>query len=278
MCGRYVLKSQDLAALLIQLGVTDPHEFTSRYNIAPSTPIPTLRTTTAQRRELAIMQWGLIPSWSKHPATGARLANAHAEGIATKPAFRHAFRSRRCVVPASGFYEWQTCDRRKLPWYFQMHDERPCLLAAIWETFRGPDGSTHTTCALITTTPNEVVRPLHDRMPVILREAALDVWLDPSVTTSDALTPLLTPLPAPLMKASPVSTRVNQVRHEGSDCLLPAPAPTTGSPQARTDGRGEGEDGRPAPAPTTGSPQARTAALRPDLTVPPSPQLAFDFE
>ncbi|MSU47546.1 MAG: SOS response-associated peptidase [Opitutus sp.] len=226
MCGRYVLKRKDLEALMAQLGVSDPREFVSRYNIAPSTVVPAIRVTSDGRRETAGLQWGLVPWWSKDPKSGARMVNARAEGIAAKPAFREAFRQRRCVIPASGFYEWQTLGRLKFPWYFQMSDDSPFLLAGIWEKWRGADAAEMETCSLITTTPNDVVRPLHDRMPVILRGGAIDAWLDAAVTEPARLEPLLASLPDGALKATPVSTRVNSVRHEGPECLEPAPVPT----------------------------------------------------
>jgi putative SOS response-associated peptidase YedK len=226
MCGRYVLKRKDLEALMAQLGVKDPREFVSRYNIAPSTVVPAIRASSAGPREATGLQWGLVPWWSKNPAGGARLANARAEGIATKPSFREPFRKRRCVVPASGFYEWQTIGRLKFPWYFSMQDESPIALAGLWDHWQGAEGTKLETCSLITTTPNEVVSPLHDRMPVILTGSAIDQWLDPANTEPATLEPLLAPLPAPLMKAMPVSPRVNSVRHEGPECLDPAPLPT----------------------------------------------------
>lgn len=211
---------------MAQLGVKDPREFVSRYNIAPSTVVPAIRVTASGTREAAGLQWGLVPWWSKDPAGGARLANARAEGIATKPSFREAFRQRRCVVPASGFYEWQTIGRLKFPWYFSMHDESPIALAGLWEHWHGADGTTLETCSLITTTPNDVVRPLHDRMPVILTGTGIDQWLDPAISEPASLEPLLAPLPATVMKAMPVSPRVNSVRNEGPECLEPAPVPT----------------------------------------------------
>ena len=233
MCGRYVLKRKDLEALMAQLGVKDPREFVSRYNIAPSTVVPAIRVSSAGTREATGLEWGLVPWWSKDPAGGTRLANARAEGIATKPSFREPFRKRRCVVPASGFYEWQTIGRLKFPWYFSMQDESPLALAGLWDHWHGTDGTTLETCALITTTPNAVVSPLHDRMPVILTGSAIDQWLDPANNEPARLESLLTPLPATLMKAMPVSPRVNSVRHEGPECLAPAPTP---APPAVSDG------------------------------------------
>lgn len=229
MCGRYVLKRKDLEALMSQLGVSDPREFVSRYNIAPSTMVPAVRVNADARRESAGLQWGLIPRWSKDPQGGARMANARSEGIATKPAFRDAFRHRRCVIPASGFYEWQTIGRLKYPWLFQLRDESPFLLAGIWEKWQG-DGLALETCSLITTTPIDVVRPLHDRSPVILRGADIDTWLNPAIVEPARLEPLLAPLPDGLLKATSVSTRVNSVRHEGPECLEPAPIPSAAPP------------------------------------------------
>lgn len=232
MCGRYVLKRKDLEALLAQLGVKDPRDFVSRYNIAPSTIIPAVRTRPEIGvREAVGLQWGLVPFWSKEAAAGARLANARAEGIGGKPSFREPFRRRRCLVPASGFYEWQTLGGQKHPWLFQLREESPFLLAGLWDHWRDPAGALLETCSLITTTPNAVVRPIHDRMPVILQGAAIDTWLDPAVNEPALLEPLLAPLPAELMKATPVSPRVNNVRHEGPDCLepVPPPAPATGN-------------------------------------------------
>jgi putative SOS response-associated peptidase YedK len=231
MCGRYVLKQKDLEALMEQLGVEDPREFVSRYNIAPSTVIPAVRTTAAGQREPAGLQWGLVPHWSKDASGGARFANARADGVATKPAFRDAFRKRRCVVPASGFYEWQTIGRLKYPWYFEMADGKPFVFAGIWERWRSADGVELQTCSLITTTPNDVVRPLHDRMPVILPREAIDQWLDPAVNDPTQLEPLLAPLPAEKIRATPVSPRVNSVRNEGPECLEPAPVPTAPPPE-----------------------------------------------
>jgi putative SOS response-associated peptidase YedK len=234
MCGRYVLKRKDLEALMEQLGVKDPREFVSRYNIAPSTLIPAIRTAReTNQREAVALQWGLVPWWAKDPRSGAKLANARSEGIATKPAFREALRKRRCVVPASGFYEWQTIGRQKQPWFFQLRDESPFVFAGLWEQWRSPDGVELQTSSLITTTANEVVSPLHDRMPVILRGAAIDTWLTPAVAEAAELESLLRPLPGSEMKATPVSPLVNSVRNEGPECIEPATplSPEPPSPQ-----------------------------------------------
>jgi putative SOS response-associated peptidase YedK len=168
------------------------------------------------------LQWGLVPFWAKDARDSAKLANARAEGIATKPAFREALRKRRCVVPASGFYEWQTIGRLKQPWFFQLQDESPFVFAGLWERWRSADGVELQTCSLITTTPNDVIRPLHDRMPVILRATAIDRWLDPANTEPAQVESLLAPLPDGALKATSVSARVNSVRNEGPECIEPA--------------------------------------------------------
>lgn len=223
MCGRYVLKRKDLEALLEKLGVNNSHEYISRYNIAPSTLIPAIRSSaTDSARKAVALQWGLVPRWSKDAKSGAMLANARSDGVTSKPAFRDAFKQRRCVVPASGFYEWQTIGKLKQPWYFQMRDESPFVLAGLWESWRSADGVELQTCALITTTPNEVVRPLHDRMPVILRGATIDTWLDAKVKEEDQLESLLVPLAGELMKTTPVSPNVNSVRNDGPELIEPA--------------------------------------------------------
>lgn len=222
MCGRYVLKRKDLEALLEKLGVKAPGEYVSRYNIGPSTMIPAIRSSsTPGAREAVALQWGLVPRWSKDAKSGAMLANARSDSVASKPSFREAFKQQRCVIPASGFYEWQTIGRLKQPWYFQMRDESPFVFAGLWESWRSADGVELQTCALITTTPNQIVGPLHDRMPVILRDAGIDTWLDPKVKEPDQLEPLLAPLAGERMKTTPVSANVNSVRNEGPELIEP---------------------------------------------------------
>ncbi|MEX2044248.1 MAG: SOS response-associated peptidase, partial [Opitutus sp.] len=168
MCGRYVLKRKDLEELLRSFGIRSLEEFHSRFNIAPTTTVPAIRSRPDGTPEAAGLKWGLVPSWSGDAAGGARLANARAEGIAGKPAFRHAFRKKRCLVPASGFYEWQTMGRAKQPWFFARRDGQPFVFAGLWERWRGADGADLDTCSLITTEPNELLRDIHHRMPVIL--------------------------------------------------------------------------------------------------------------
>lgn len=219
MCGRYVLKRKDLEAILTRLGIRGFAEFQSRFNIPPTTLVPAVRATTGSAREAIGLGWGLVPSWAKDATAGARHANARAESIADKPAFRDALRRRRCVLPLSGFYEWQTLGRAKQPWYFSFREGESPVFAGLWESWRGDDGGMLETCALITTTANAVVQPVHDRMPVLLNGAGLETWLDRRVEDPARLTPLLRPYPAEHMTAWPVSSVVNGVRVDGSECI-----------------------------------------------------------
>ncbi len=233
MCGRYVLKRKDLEALLQQFGIRSLEEFHSRYNIAPTTIVPAIRAAPEGKHEAVGLRWGLVPSWAKDATGGSRLCNARSEGIDAKPAFRHAFRKKRCVVPASGFYEWQTIGRVKRPWYFSRRDESPFVFAGLWESWRGPEGAEVETCSLITTSANAVVGQIHDRMPVILGGNDVPRWLDPQVEDAGQLLPLLRPLPAEEMAGLAVNPRVNSVATEGPECLEPAPPapPVAENPQ-----------------------------------------------
>jgi putative SOS response-associated peptidase YedK len=222
MCCRYLLLQKHCREILGQLGIGAATEFMSRYNIAPGSLIPAVRTKpSAAANEAVILRWGLVPSWSKS-ADGALLLNARAETLAAKPAFRDALQSRRCVIPASGFYEWKTVGRTKQPWLFRWRDEQPFGFAGLWDSWRAPDGATLETCTIITTEPNELMRPIHDRMPVMLTAEQFRSWLDPAVTHAEKLTPLLRPPPAAAMSAVALSSHVSNVRHEGPECLAPA--------------------------------------------------------
>lgn len=227
MCGRYVLRREDLEAALRRLGAAPPPAFASRYNVAPTSLMPVVRRTADGRSRVAELRWGLVPAWSRDPGGGARLANARAEGIAEKPSFREPFRRRRALVPASGFYEWETRAGRKLPWYFQRRDGDPLALAAIWDAWPDPGGGLLETFALITTTPCAEVARIHDRMPVAVEPADASAWLDPERPAAD-LRALLRPLPDGMLSARAVSPRMNSVRQEGPACLEP-PAPGEGA-------------------------------------------------
>jgi putative SOS response-associated peptidase YedK len=226
MCCRYQLLREHLNKVLESLGVRGISELGSRYNIAPGTKIPAVRErpkgkSEAPSRELAELRWGLIPEWSKDEASGAGLVNARAESLEAKPSFREAFRARRCLIPASGFYEWKVAGRARLPWLFQLPDEEPFFLAGLWESWRAPDGVELETCAVITTEPNCLMQPIHHRMPAILPLAAGSAWIDPTAKPEE-LRGLLMTFPAEQLRAREVSSRVNAVANDDAGCLAPA--------------------------------------------------------
>ena len=167
------------------------------------------------------MQWGLIPGWAKDPTIGARLINARAETAAEKPAFRNAIRRRRCLVVADGFYEWQGAGRTKQPYFIRLCDDRPFAFAGIWEAWEAADHTMLEACAILTTGPNELIRPIHDRMPVILPSGDYAAWLDPTIEDPRQVTPLLTPYPSDAMQAHPVGKFVNSPAHDSPQCIEP---------------------------------------------------------
>ena len=223
MCCRYLILRVHLKEMLARLGVRELAELASRYNIAPGSEIPVVRTSPrAGLRELAPVRWGLVPAWTKDVKPGSGLVNARAESLAEKPSFRDAFRVRRCLVPASGFYEWKANGRQRQPWLFQLRDEQPFFLAGLWNSWAAPDGTAHETCAVITTKPNELMQPIHHRMPAILPVDAAEQWLAPTSQPEELAANLLRVFPAEAMIARPVSTRVNSVTHDDEGCLAPA--------------------------------------------------------
>jgi putative SOS response-associated peptidase YedK len=223
MCTRFVLLKEHLRETLARLGLDADETFNSRYNIAPGSFIPAVRKNprTAQN-ERDDLHWGLVPSWAKSDESATQLVNARAETLAAKPSFRDALRARRCVIPASGFYEWARRGRARQPWLFRRRDDQPFGLAGLWASWRAPDGSTLESCAVITTEPNELMRPIHDRMPAILAPEQFPSWLDPRVTDPAELAPLLRVAPAENLHAVAVRRYVSSVQHEGPECLVPA--------------------------------------------------------
>lgn len=198
--------------------------FEPRFNVAPTQPIAVVRLRPGAApplRELTPLRWGLIPGWAKDPSIGNRLINARSETAAAKPAFRAAFRRRRCLIPADGFYEWQRQGKAKQPCFIQMADELPFGMAGLWETWEGPDNSLVESCTILTTEPNALMEPIHDRMPVILPREAYDEWLRSEPGSSESLQHLLVPYDARRMKAHPVSTFVNRPTNEGPECIAP---------------------------------------------------------
>ena len=214
MCGRFTLKSPGRTRF-DRVDRSDLPVLVPRYNIAPTQPIVAIIKKEAVVTA-AMLQWGLIPSWS-HEAKG--FINARSETLCDKRSFRESFQRRRCLIPADGFYEWKRIGRSKQPHYFQMTDESPFMFAGIWDEWRrGRVGIT--SCAIITTTANELLAPVHDRMPVILNAEFHDAWLDPDSRTDD-LKNLLAPFPASGMKSHQVSGAVNHAKNDGEDLLNP---------------------------------------------------------
>lgn len=215
MCGRYTLAAPGrVVAELFALDAIP--ELRPRYNVAPGQEVPVVRVREG-RRELATVQWGLVPAWARDLAIGQKLINARAETVAEKPAFRQALRARRCLVPADGFYEWQPAAGRKQPWYFQLRDGRPFAFAGLWERWQAPGVDPLESCAIVTTAANELVAPVHGRMPVVLSPEGCGRWL--AGGTPGELAALLVPFPASEMRAYPVSPRVNSPAVDDRGCI-----------------------------------------------------------
>ena len=212
MCGRFTLKRSDRIKVG-GLNHFDLDDFIPRYNIAPSQDILTV-VEGASAREARLLQWGLIPSWSKE-AKG--IINARVETIEDKPSFKESFERRRCLILADGFYEWERNGKISQPYYFQMKDEAPFAFAGIWDRWRSEDRSI-TSCAIITTTANELLAQIHTRMPVILRPESYDLWLNENSRAAD-LKDLLVPFPATEMTSHPVGYDVNDVKNDGEGLL-----------------------------------------------------------
>ena len=219
MCGRFTLAKprEEIEALLGD--VESPVPVAPRYNIAPSQPVLTVLNRAPRR--LVFTQWGLVPPWAKDPAIGSRLINARAETVAVKPAFRHGFRTSRCLILADGFYEWKKTAGRtvKQPMHIRLRSGEPFAFAGLWAEWQGPDGSQRTTSTIITTTPNPLLAAIHNRMPAILPRDGYATWLDTTTPDARALQALLVPYPAAEMEASPVSRKVNNVRYDEPDCI-----------------------------------------------------------
>ena len=224
MCGRYAIYGPVSRAnrdAIEFLG--EEVAFHPTFNAAPTQDLPVFRVTPERGRELTLLRWGLVPSWAKDPAIGARMINARAETVSEKPAFRAAFRRRRCLVPMSGFYEWQRTSGRKVPHFVRLRDAEIFAAAGLYEYWPGRDGAAAIeSYTILTTGANELMRAVHDRMPVILRERDYEPWLDPANEKLKALSALLTPFPAERMHAFAVSPRVNNARNDGPELVEPA--------------------------------------------------------
>jgi putative SOS response-associated peptidase YedK len=231
MCGRFTLTDPD-QELAVQFNLPEIPEMQPRYNIAPTQPVAAVRAVPeSEERELVLLRWGLIPFWAKDPKIGARMINARSETVAEKPSFRAAFRRRRCLVLADGFYEWQKLERGKQPFYIRQRDGRPFAFAGLWEHWQEPDDTSGSSpsgqrlviqsCTLLTTAPNDLMRPLHNRMPVILHPSDYELWLEPGVQQPDLLQPLLRAYPPEGLEAYPVSRFVNRPGNDDLRCIEP---------------------------------------------------------
>ncbi len=217
MCGRYTL-STPVGVLAEEFGLFGSlPEVPPSYNVAPTQEVAAIMEGGGERR-LEMLRWGLIPSWAKDPAIGARMINARSETVAEKPSFRGAFKKRRCLIPADGFYEWQKTNGGKQPYYIRMENGRPFALAGLWEIW-DRDGEEIRSCTILTTEANRLVGEIHHRMPVILPPEDYELWLDPSIQEADPLLPLLNPYPADPMEAYPVSRFVNSPKNDGPGCV-----------------------------------------------------------
>lgn len=220
MCGRYTLATST-ERLAEEFGFdASSVELSESYNVAPTQGVAAVLEEDGARR-LEVLRWGLIPPWADDPQIGSRMINARSETAPEKPSFRRAFRERRCLIPADGFFEWQRTNGAKQPFYIHMEDGRPFGLAGLWESWKGDGDGEVRTCTILTTEPNAVVGGIHNRMPVIVAPDAYDVWLDPASET-DELTGLLAPYPEGEMEAYPVSRFVNSPSNNDPRCIEPA--------------------------------------------------------
>lgn len=222
MCGRFTLtvNPADLQDTFNDFNF--PEKFAPRFNIAPSQPV--LAIPNDEKYTADFFVWGLIPMWAKDPEIGNRLINARGETLAEKPSFRGSYRHKRCLILSDGFYEWKSFGSRKTktPYYIHMQDRKPFAIAGLWDHWESPDGSSIKSCTIITTTPNELMESIHDRMPVILHPRDYAKWLNPAPQTPENLQPLIKPFPAEAMTAYSVSTLVNKVANDTPELVVPA--------------------------------------------------------
>lgn len=233
MCGRYTLTMTPEELKRLFRYVETPN-FPPRYNIAPTQPIAIVRTGNDGVRHFQLVRWGLIPSWVKDPASFSLLLNARSETAAEKPAFRGAIRHRRCLVPASGFYEWRRQGASKQAFFIRPRDGGAVGFAGVWESWMGADGSEMDTAAILTTGPNRLMDGIHDRMPVVIAEADWDRWLDNAGQRPQDVADLLRPAPDELFEAIPVSDRVNAVRNDDEAVQAPISEPLAVEPEPDT--------------------------------------------
>ena len=224
MCGRFTLRAPP-EAVAEHFGLAEPPELSARYNIAPGQPVATIRAGDGGETPVCeLCTWGLVPAWAESPAIGQRMINARAETVGEKPAFRSAFRQRRCLIPADGFFEWASGSKPKQPYHIARKDGALFGFAGLWEAWRSQEGRAVQSCTIVTTRANATLRRVHDRMPVILDPADYASWLDPGPGDVEHLRELLAPCPEEWLVLQTVGLRVNDPRNDDPECVTPAPA------------------------------------------------------
>jgi len=228
MCGRFRL-SRRKQIIGEHFDTADwQDDWSPRYNIAPTQPVPVIRQHPKEPiRQISTKRWGLIPHWSKDASSAAGTINARSETAATKPAFRDPLKFRRCLIPADGFYEWKRTGVAKQPYCFEVREGELFAFAGLWDGWKNPEGQWIKTCSILTTIPNAVTSTVHDRMPVILDRESYDLWLDPGMTNVQVVSELLKPYDARMMRAYPVSPRINHVANDDRECSRPVVLGTT---------------------------------------------------
>ncbi len=220
MCGRYRLTSVKRLAESFEAEEDVEEELAPHYNIAPTQPIPVVRQVGSTRM-ICSVRWGLIPSWAKDTSVSAKLFNCRSETILEKPSFRDSFRYRRCLIPADGFYEWKKTGKAKQPFHFGMKDASLFAFGGIWDRWRSPAGPVFESCSILTTTPNELLADIHDRMPVIVPRAHYEIWLTLPSPQANQLAEFLVPFDASQMRRYEVSPLVSHWQNEGPECAAP---------------------------------------------------------
>ena len=222
MCGRFALATPS-ESLAEHFQVIEFPPLRPRYNIAPTQPVTAVKRSREHAgRDACIFTWGLVPSWSKDPGMGARMINARAETVSEKPSFRSPLKYKRCLIPADGFYEWKKAVNVKHPYFICLESGEPFAFAGLWDHWEGVNGSVIESCTIITTTPNDLMQTIHNRMPVILEQSDYALWLDPDVQKPEQLTQLFAPRPSSGMIAYPVSTIVNNPVNDNPECIEPS--------------------------------------------------------
>lgn len=216
MCGRFTL-TIDINRVAQRFGVAPSIQVAPRYNVAPTQDVVTIMSNGTAHLDL--LRWGLIPSWAKDESVGSRMINARAETLAEKPSFKRLLHARRCLVVADGFYEWKQEHGGKTPMYITLKDQEPFAFAGLWDSWKSPEGQQVRTCTIITTQPNELMASIHNRMPAILPQQAIEEWLDPAQRDDQALLSLLKPYPTDEMTARPVSRKVNSPKYDSADLI-----------------------------------------------------------